>query len=215
MGTTPHGINGPIKGKVGTVHGSSRNGKPYIKGPSKKRTTKITATEAANRVHFDYTHSWLKPITEFVREGFRGFVYKDTSEGYVAAYSYLIKHALEGEKPNRTINPALMQVSYGSLPLPKNIAVEQISSDALKFTWDKEYVRDGSHPQDQVMLLAYEVEQQKVAINVLGQFRDVGEDYFKLGPACKGYNLHIYVAFVAADRSRRSHSVYLGPITIA
>lgn len=214
MGTTPYGINGPIHGKVGTVHGSSRNGKPYLKGPHKKRTTNISITEAANRLHFDGTHAWLKPLTEFVREGFRGFAYKDSSEGYVAAYSYLCKHALEGEKPNRSINPALMQVSYGSLPLPGNIAVEQSSPHALKITWDKEYVRDGSHPQDQVMLLAYEIEQNKVAINILGQFRDVGEDYIQLDSQCKGYKLHIYVAFLAADRSRRSHSVYLGPVTI-
>jgi len=73
---------------------------------------------------------------------------------------------------------------------------------------------DGSHPQDQVMLLAYESERNKVAIKVLGQFRDVGEDYIRMDSQCKGYKLHIYVAFLAADRSRRSHSVYLGPITI-
>ena len=166
-------------------------------------------------MHFEYTHSWLKPLTDFVREGFKSFVYKDTSEGYVSAYSHLIKHALEGEKPKRIINPALVQVSYGSLPLPQNIAVEQISSDALKFTWDKEYVKDGSNPQDQVMLLAYEIEQKKVAINILGKFRDAGEDYIYLDSQCKGYKLHLYVAFVAADRSRRSHTVYLGPISIA
>lgn len=215
MGTTPYGINGPIRGKIGTVHGSSRNGKPYVKGPYKKRTTKISAKEVANRVHFDYTHSWLKPITDFVREGFRGFPYKDTSEGYVSAYSYLISHALEGEKPNRTINPALMRVSYGTLPLSNDIAVEESAPGILKFTWDKTCALDGPAPKDQVMLLAYDIERGKEKMNLLGQFRSVGEDYLLVGAGNEGFTYHIYLSFLAADRSSRSHSVYLGPITIS
>lgn len=37
MGQLTHGINGPVKGKVGAIIGSSWKGIPYVKGPYKKR----------------------------------------------------------------------------------------------------------------------------------------------------------------------------------
>jgi hypothetical protein len=154
------------------------------------------------------------PLKVFVREGFSGFVYKTESQGCVAAYSYLIANALVGEKPNQKIDPALMQVSYGSLPLPNNITVEISSSRMLKFTWDKAYVEDGSKSEDQIMVLAYDVEHAKAAMNITGQFRSVGEEYLDVLLSWEERTFHIYAAFVAADRTRRSHSVYLGTVTM-
>src|SRR5882757_9493250 len=91
MGQLINGINGAIVGKVGTVIGSSRNGKPYVKGPYKKRTGKVSKAELANRGKFAVAQAWLKPLLKFVREGFR--MYKMTSGAFVAAKSYLLRHA--------------------------------------------------------------------------------------------------------------------------
>jgi hypothetical protein len=85
MGRLISGINGPIQGKIGTVIGSSRNGVPYVKGPYKNRTLKVSVKELANRKKFAAAQYWLSPILNFVHEGFKGF--SQRSQGFVAAKS--------------------------------------------------------------------------------------------------------------------------------
>jgi hypothetical protein len=62
------------------------------------------------------------------------------------------------------------------------------------------------------MILAYDIENGVAISNVTGQFRYVGEDTLELTPAIPERTYHIYAAFVAADRSCQSSSVYLGTV---
>lgn len=204
------GINGPIQGKVGTVIGSSWKGIPYIKGPYKKRTGKAGEEEAGNRDKFAMAYYWLKPLLKFVREGFRGYAQK--VEGFNAAKSYLLLHAFEGVAPDRRINPELVKVRFGALPLPAGITVERLAPGQLRFTWDGAAV-EGGHAKDQVMMLAYDIDNGKAYFNTLGQFRKAGMDILNTDPT-PGRTYHVYCAFVAADREAQSESVYLGEITI-
>jgi len=209
MGKIPEGIHGPIVGKVGKVHGSSRNGVAYLKGPYKKRTKKVSVKELNNRERFAVSQVWLQPIIEYLREGFRG--YSQKSYGFAAAKSNLMRYALEGFRPDVTVNPALVQVSSGTLLLPVNIAVEKTSPKQIKFSWDTVYV-NGTDESDQVMMLAYNIENKKVSYRITGQFRKNGEDVLPIIGG-KDATFHLYIAFVAADRSRQSDSMYLGTIT--
>ncbi len=205
-----NGINGPIQGTVGTVIGSSWKGIPYIKSRPRKRKTKVRRAEAANRSKFAAAHRWLKPLLKFVRDGFRG--YSQKVEGFNAAKSWVLLHAFEGDGAGRQINPALVQVSYGDLPMSANIAVEKTAAGQLLFTWDTTTPED-AHPKDQLMTLAYDSKNGKAYFNTVGQFRGVGSDTLNTDPT-RGKTYHIYCAFVAADRSRQSNSVYLGAITM-
>jgi hypothetical protein len=210
MGKLIHGINGPVQGKVGSVIGSSWKGIPYVKGPYKKRTEKTSAKELANRHKFGVAQAWLQPVLNFVRQGFKG--YSPTSEGFVAAKSWLLKYSFEGEGLGAYINPALAQLSFGDLPLSPDITVELTEAGELLFTWSTAPV-EGSSAKDQVMLLAYDIENKFVAGTITGQFRNVGADRLVIRKT-KGYTYHLYMAFTADDRSRQSHSVYLGAITV-
>jgi hypothetical protein len=209
MAKIPQGINGPIWGSVGSVVGSSWKKEPYIKKKYKNRTKKVTQKELGNRSKFGASQSWVQPITGFVREGFKK--YTERVEGFLAAKSYLSHNAWEGTGPDMRINPALMKVSYGNLPLSGNIAVEKTVDNHLQFTWDTNYV-EGSSPNDQVMLLAYDIEGKKAYSTTTGQFRRIGTDTLTISATGRTY--HIYLAFTAADRSRQSDSVYLGAISI-
>lgn len=209
MGRLINGINGPIVGKVGAVIGSSWKGVPYLKGPYKPRTKKISDTEKANRNKFSMAQYWLKPLLLFVRVGFKGFT--PLVEGFVAAKSYLMKNAMEGTGADTIINPALVKLSYGDLPLPENIAMQLLEDDQLQITWDAPTMK-GPALKDQVMILAYNIEQGRAKFTTMGQFRSVGSDTLDLNLSIKG-TFHIYVAFVAGDRSRQSMSVYLGEIS--
>ncbi|MBO9571747.1 MAG: hypothetical protein J7497_05995, partial [Chitinophagaceae bacterium] len=155
MARIPMGINGAIQGKVGTVIGSSWKGIPYIKAAYKKRTGKVGKKEKANRTKFGDAHRWLQPILDFVRQGFKG--YTPTVEGFTAAKSYLLLNGFEGVAPDISINPALVKVSSGNLPLSDDITVEKTTNNQLLFSWSPSYVEDGSN-KDQAMLLAYDID---------------------------------------------------------
>jgi hypothetical protein len=210
MGQLISGINGHIRGKIGTVIGSSWKGKPYVKGPYKKRTAKVGKGEAGNRNKFAEAQFWLKPLLKFVREGFKG--YTDRVEGFCAAKSHLLLNAFKGVQPDIRINPALVAVSFGDLPMSNDISVSKTAPGYLAFTWDPAAVA-GGHAKDQVMMLAYDIENATAYFTTIGQFRKDGGDVLRTDPT-PGRTYHIYCAFSAADRSRQSHSVYLGAITM-
>src|SRR6478736_3248269 len=168
MGKLINGIYGSFEGKVGAVVGSSWKGIPYIKSAYKKRTKKVSEKELANRNKFAMAQAWLQPLLPFVREGFKG--YSKTVEGYLAAKSYLLQHCFTGVTPNINIDASLMKVSYGDLPLAANIKVKQGKNGVLQFTWNKAAVK-GTSGQDQVMLLAYDVDHKTAYYNLTGQFR--------------------------------------------
>jgi hypothetical protein len=208
MGKFINGINGPVQGKVGTIIGSSWKGIPYVKARHRRRTKNISDKEKANRKKFALAHEWLSPLLTFVRVGFRG--YSPTSEGFNAAKSYLLLNAMEESPDGFTINPSLMKVSFGDLPLSASMSVTKTPEGKLQFTWDKS-TPDGGNAHDQVMLLAYDTAGHNPFFITNGQFRNTGTDtlpiYGKTGVA-----YHLYAAFLAVDRSRQSDSMYLGEI---
>lgn len=209
MATLKNGINGPFKGKVGSVVGSSRNDTNYIKGLS-ERTAPFTTGELKNQGKFALAQSWLKPLTTYVRAGFKD--YNKTAKGFVAAKSFLMKNAIILERDTYVVDPSLMQVSFGDLPLAEDLAVELIPGNGLKFSWNPEWLTD-TNPDDQVMLLAYNTANQDAYYTITGQFRKTGWDLLNL-PTDQGISYEVYIAFVSADRTRQSHSAYLGKVTV-
>ena len=203
MARITKGIAGSMSGKVGPVIASSWKGIQYLKSAHKPRTKKISAKEKANRQKFKAAHEWLAPLRDFVRRGFKG--YSPTVEGFLAAKSYLLKNAMNADG---TVDPARMKVSYGSLPLPENIAVSLTDDYQLKFTWDTKPDKGASYA-DQVMLLANHRDKAFPLYTINGEFREAGSAI--LNPYLhKGDSCDVYLAFVSEDRSRQSDSVYLG-----
>jgi len=122
-------------------------------GFTKKADQQTLPAEIANRNRFAIAQAWLKPLIGFVREGFKG--YSPTVEGFVAAKSFLLRNAIEGEYPDYIINPAKMKLSYGDLPMAADPAVAyQADTNELVFCLGSGYTRRGiqSGPGDAVGL---------------------------------------------------------------
>lgn len=197
------GINGPFSGKVGAVVGATWKGIPYMRSKG-TRTAPPTDNEKESRNRFAITHSWLRPLLGFVREGYKN--YSNTSFGFNAAKSYVLKNAFEEQ--DNVINPALVKLSAGNLPLPADIAAGKSGDKAITFTWDTS-TPDNANAFDQVMLVAYNVEDKKSYWITTGQFRYTGSHTL---PVSEGKSYHLYLAFNAVDRTRQSDSVYLGEL---
>lgn len=208
MGRINTGILGPFTGNVGTVVGSSWKGIPYIKArPVRKKAA--GPAEMANRNKFAMAQNWLQPVTGFVRQGFKNYTLR--VEGFLAAKSWMLRNSFEGTGEELSINPALVKLSHGTLPLSNHIRVEKKNVDEFHFSWDTD-LTENNHGKDQVMVLAYDIDHQYAVMLTTGQFREIGKDKLTVD-RLKGKNYHVYLAFVSADRNDQSDSVYLGKIT--
>jgi hypothetical protein len=207
------GVLGAISGKVGGIVGSSWKGIPYVKARNRTRTKSISDKEKANRERFRIAQEWLRPLLKFVRVGFKG--YTPTVEGFVAAKSYLMKNAMEGTGAESKVIPSRVLVSYGELPLSDNIRIESVeqlaSYTAIHVKWD--YSTSDRGPRDQVIMLAYDVENHWSNRQIAGEFRSKGADIIGV-PTIAGRTYHIYAAFLAMDRTSQSMSVYLGEVKV-
>jgi hypothetical protein len=212
MAKLRNGINGPFSGKVGTVVGATWKGVAYMRSLP-IRTSKPTPGEKANRTKFKMAQQWLKPLLPFVRVGWKG--YTPTVEGFIAAKSYLMKNAMEGTGKDSKVIPSKMLVSYGDLPLSDNIKVQVLPEKKLQFSWDPKIPDDirKAHAKDQVMMIVYDVQKGYARMDIAGQLRYMGSDTLQLFTG-RPRTYHVYVAFVAQDRSRQSMSVYLGEVTV-
>jgi len=198
------GINGVFIGKVGTVVGCVWKGTPYMRSTGNPRTGPATEGELKNRSKFSTVHYWLQPLLVYLRAGFAG--YSEKSAGFNAAKSYNLKHAMrEGQ-----IVPEQVKISFGELPLSENISVT--CQDAkLQFGWSTAHVK-GTSMKDQIMVLAYHPESRTAVFDTQGSFRSMGNQMLDTYGEFRGKTVHVYAAFVAADRSKQSDSFYLGAI---
>ena len=116
---------------------------------------------------------------------------------------------MQTSRYNPVINPALVKLSYGTLPLPDSIVVSKIETNTIEFSWDISSYKGSFF--DQAMMVAYDFEKRKCISFPHGQFRKEGSSKLKVD---SDYNYHLYLAFVSPDRSSQSDSVYLGQMSI-
>ena len=64
------------------------------------------------------------------------------------------------------------------------------------------------------MLLAYAIETRRVAYLLAAGPRNAGTAKLKLPQSFKGLEVHLYLAFIAEDRSAKSNSLYLGSLEV-
>nr|WP_294900926.1 DUF6266 family protein [uncultured Pedobacter sp.] len=206
------GINGPFSGKLGTVVGCTWKGIPYMRSLPKKRTTKISPAEQANREKFKIAQLWLKPLTPFLRVGFKG--YQERLEGFVAAKSYLLKNAVELEEGAFRVNPEKALLSYGVLAEATEVQVSIDQDHKLHCFWEPCNARS-PQAREQAMLLAYCLAEEQAVYETHGAFREIGHDELILPPNFIGKTVLVYLAFVAPDRESQSRSVFLGEILVS
>jgi hypothetical protein len=120
---------------------------------------------------------------------------------------------MEGEPMHSSVNPALVKVSIGDLPLSADFSITYENGE-LTFTWNTELPTGGSL-YDQLMPLAYKIDESlsRVHKRTASALRKSGTDSLGVDPTPGGV-YHVYVAFTSEDRSRNSDSLYLGEVTI-
>lgn len=210
MAIVTGGINGPFKGKVGSVFGYTMMGKNIIKGAPRKsaKNKRGSVAQKACRSKFTKIQQFLRPVLPFIHVGFNMVAHAKQISAHNAAKSYNMLNAFNAEGE---IDFSKVLVSFGNLPGPLSAKVET-DDMGLHFSWTNPVDSRGIHSSDQVMLLTYCPEHRFAWFILYGVNRSEEKESLKLDKNSKPSPHHTWIAFISDDRQHISMSVYVGEV---
>ncbi|UAB82279.1 hypothetical protein INR76_05835 [Marixanthomonas sp. SCSIO 43207] len=213
MGKIPQGILGSLSGKVGSIIGGSWKGIDYIRIKPASVANPRTEGQVNQRNKFTITLEYLQATSDFIKVGYKAFAVKKTE--FNAAMSYVLNNAVGGIAPNFTIDYSLALLSRGSLSSVLNGSTDLATSGQVTFDWDDNSAEGNANATDKAMVLVYNPS-KKESVSILdGADRTVGSQVITIPNTYAGDTVELFMAFVSADGSQVSNSVYLGSGTAA
>jgi len=213
MGKIAQGILGGLSGKVGNIVGGSWKGIDYIRIKPSSVANPRTEGQVNQRNKFTITLEYLQATKDFIKIGYKSFATKKTE--FNAAMSYVLNNAVGGIAPNFTIDYSLALLSRGPLSGVLNPTTDLTTAGQVSFDWDDNSAEGNANVTDKAMVLVYNPS-KKESISILdGADRTVGSQMVTIPNTYAGDTVELFMAFVSADGTQVSNSVYLGSGTAA
>ena len=207
MGTIKQGILGGFSGKVGTVIGSSWKGISYMRGRAQNVKNPRTEGQMEQRSKFSLTLEFLKPITAYIRTGYKMYANKQTA--FNAAMSYIVKNAVSGIYPNYMLDFSQVLVSRGTLTQPLN-ANAAMSAGKVSVSWTDNSGQGDAQPIDVAMPLAFNTDKGEAVFSTNSATRADQLAELTFPADWVGDTVEIYIGFISADGINVANSLYLG-----
>ena len=207
MGTIKQGILGGFSGKVGTVVGSSWKGISYMRGRAQSVRNPRTEGQMEQRSKFALALTFLKPITAYVRTGYKTYANKQTA--FNAAMSYIVKNAVSGAFPNYALDYSHALVSRGNLTQPLN-ANAAISAGKATITWTDNSGQGDAQATDVAMPLAFNPDKGETVFSTAAATRAEQSAELTFPADWNGDTVELYIGFASADGINVANSIYLG-----
>lgn len=211
MGTIKQGILGGFSGKVGTVIGSSWKGISYMRGRAQNVKNPRTEGQMEQRSKFSLTLEFLKPITAYIRAGYKMYANKQTA--FNAAMSYIVKNAVSGIYPNYMLDFSQVLVSRGSLTQPLN-ANATMAAGKVSISWTDNSGQGDAQPIDVAMPLAFNTDKGEAVFSTNSDTRADQLAELTFPADWVGDTVEIYIGFISADGINVANSLYLGNNTV-
>lgn len=211
MGKIKQGILGGFSGKVGSVVGSSWKGISYMRGKALSIKNPKTLQQKMQRSKFALTLSVLKPMTAFLRVGFK--LYAKNQSGFNAAMSYTIQNAISGAYPNYTLDFDKLLVSRGSLT-GAIFPTTDVASGKIEIFWDDNSGIGNAQTTDKAMIVAINPAKEESVFITEGSPRTSGNAEIAVSPYWVGDEVEVYLSFISEDKKSIATSTYCGSVVI-
>ncbi|WP_316842711.1 DUF6266 family protein [Pedobacter gandavensis] len=171
---------------------------------------KPSLKQKANHQAMAVTTRFLNHLNEFINNGFELEAAGTIRNQHNLAVSYIKKNALQGEYPNISIDYAKVQLSKGSLAIPKDLRMEKVGG-GLQISWDPlRYDGEGAQYDDCLQLAVCFSEKGKKKIELNFSKRELGTAFLALAPEELERSMEVYLFLRAANHDSVSDTVYLG-----
>lgn len=208
MGKIAQGILGGLSGKVGNVIGGNWKGIDYLRIKPSSVANPRTEGQVNQRNKFTVTLDFLQPNLAFVQKGYKKYAVKMTQ--FNAAMSYVLNNAITGTAPNFTVDYNIALLSRGNLSGALNPSTDLATPGEVTFSWDDNSGEGNANTTDKAMLLVYNPTKKESISQLEGADRITRTDTVIIPSTYAGDTVELFMAFIAADGSRVSNSVYLG-----
>ncbi|MDR1698344.1 MAG: DUF6266 family protein [Prevotellaceae bacterium] len=212
MGTIKKGILGGFSGKVGTVVGASWKGISYMRSLPQKVKNPRTEGQVSQRSKFALTLSLLKPMTAFLRTGWKLYAHRQSP--FNAATSYTLANAITGNYPDYEIDPSKVLVSRGSLTPAANAGVN-IENENIVFAWGDNSGTGSAKQTDRALIAIVNPAKGEAITDTAGAERMTGTQTVPVPADWSSDEVHAYLGFISEDGKEVANSAYLGAIEIA
>jgi hypothetical protein len=209
MGTIKQGILGEFSGKVGTVIGGSWKGIDYMRAQAQNVHNPKTEGQMSQRSKFAQTFELLKPITAYVRVGFKTYASKQTV--FNAAMSYNVKNAFSGTYPNFVFEPSQALVSRGTLEGASGCALT-VGVGTMSIT-HRTVAKGNGQATDRTMPLVFNIDKGEAVFSTNASACEDGSVSLSIPADWADDSCHVYLRFISEDGKEVANSVYVGQIT--
>ena len=212
MGTYSKGILGSFSGKVGTVVGSSWRGIDYMRSLPRPSSKAPTEAQTIQRAKMALATGFLRPISPLVNLGYKSLAVRRT--GFNVATAQVIEEAITGTYPNLQISYPNVLISKGNLTGAWNPSVASAAGN-VTISWDDNSASGTAKPTDNAVFLIFNEEQSQYVYLTEGAARSSGTESMQMPADFAGDTVHVWLAFISADKKTVSTSLYAGEVIVA
>ena len=208
MGIINKGINGPFKGKTGSVIGSSWKKISYIKGLPKKKNVKRTPSpeQTLQQRRFKLLNDFLHPISTLLKIGFSSFLSKSTSVS--AAFSYNYEQAFLETDDRLSLDYKALQLSRGSLCMA-GAERAWIENGGMVISWNPKTYGMGGEMDDTAHVLVYHAGENVFLSDDRPARRQDGATFVDVSEWPLDETFHVWLFFADQQQKRVSQTVYI------
>lgn len=207
MGKISQGILGGLSGKVGNVIGGTWKGIDYLRIKPSSVANPRTEGQVNQRNKFTATLEFLQPNKEFINVGYKNFAIKKTA--FNAAMSEILANGITGDAPDFEVDYPNALLSKGNLAGVLNPTFDDSTPGQLTLGWSDNSSLVNASNQDQLFICIYNPEKKESVIKY-GTSRLMTSQILAIPRAYAGDTVHVYFAFVSADKRQVSNSSYVG-----
>ena len=207
MAISKNGLTGGVSGKIGNVVGVNRNGSFYFRSMPVETKDPRTEKQVTQRSKFLVTQSFLRTFSPFLRMGFR-FEAVGMKSTFNAAMSVNMPHVIKDENNGFVVDYPNVLVSKGVLGTSE-ITAATVAEEVFCVNWN-DVSGDNASYNDEVMMLAYNPEKNVAVYDLHAGKRDRLEARLALPMGWEGDSVETYIAFMSADVTQVSDSLYAG-----
>jgi hypothetical protein len=213
MGTIKQGILGGFSGKVGTVIGASWKGINYMRSIPQHVKNPRTEGQVSQRSKFALALNFLKPVTGFLRTGWKLYAHRQSP--FNAAMAYTLANAITGTYPDYAIDPSKVLVSRGSLAPAARASATPAGTGTITFDWEDNSGVGNAKQTDKALIAVINPAKSEAVYDTAGAERMAVTQDIIVPADWVGEDVETYIGFISEDSKEVANSVYLGTITVS
>ena len=171
-----------------------------------------TEGQMTQRNKFAQVLELLKPITAYVRMGFKTYAKQQTA--FNAAMAYNVKNAFSGTYPNFVFKPSQALVSRGNLSQAKT-PFATTAAGGVQYSWADNSGEGSAQSTDVAMPLVFNPIRNEAVFNTSAASRADTTVTLAVPADQVGESCICFLGFQSADGNEIATSLFLGTITIS